>query len=108
MVSFIDAHRDAYGVESIYAQLPVAPSTYYEHKARAAKPERLPPRMQSDRVLSGELRRIWDKNVRVYGARKVWRQLNREQFAVARCTVERLMQPSAFKAWYVAGLAGPP
>ena len=49
MVSFIDTHRDAYGVESIRAQLPIAPSTYYEHKARDADPERLSPRLRRDR-----------------------------------------------------------
>jgi hypothetical protein len=46
MVAFIDAHRDDYGVESICRQLPITPSTYYEHKAREAEPERLPPRTQ--------------------------------------------------------------
>ena len=92
MVSFIDAHRDAYGVESICAQLPIAPSTYYEYKAREVDPGRLPPRVQRDRELSDEIQRVWDENFCVYGARKVWRQLNREQFAVARCTVERLMR----------------
>ena len=92
MVSFIDAHRDAYGVEPICTQLPIAPSTYYEHKAREADPERLPPRVRRDKELSDEIQRVWDENFQVYGARKVWRQLNREQFAVARCTVERLMR----------------
>ena len=92
MVSFIDEHRDEYGVEPICTQLPIAPSTYYEHKAREMDPERLPPRVQRDRELSDEIRRVWDENFQVYGARKVWRQLKREQFAVARCTVERLMR----------------
>ena len=92
MVSFIDEHRDEYGVEPICAQLPIAPSTYYEHKARESDPGRLPPRVQRDRELSDEIQRVWDENFCVYGARKVWRQLNREQFAVARCTVERLMR----------------
>jgi transposase InsO family protein len=91
MVSFIDAHRDDYGVESICRQLPIAPSTYYEHKAREADPERLPPRVRRDEALKPEIRRVWDENFQVYGARKVWRQLNREQIPVARCTVERLM-----------------
>jgi len=92
MVSFIDEHRDEYGVEPICAQLPIAPSTYYEHKAREADPGRLPPRVRRDRELSDEIQRVWDENFCVYGARKVWRQLNREQCAVARCTVERLMR----------------
>jgi putative transposase len=91
MVAFIDAHRERYGVESICRQLPIAPSTYYEHKAREADPERLPRRTQRDTALKPEIRRVWDENFQVYGAKKVWRQLNREQIPVARCTVERLM-----------------
>jgi putative transposase len=92
MISFIDQHRSQYGVEPICAQLPIAPSTYYEHKARAAEPELLPPRVRRDAELSPEIRRVYDENFRVYGARKVWRQLGREQITVARCTVERLMR----------------
>ena len=90
-VSFIDTHRDAYGVEPICTELPIAPSTYYEHKARAADPGRLAPRVRRDRTLTAEIRRVWDEHFQVYGARKVWRQLNREHIPVARCTVERLM-----------------
>jgi putative transposase len=92
MIAFIDAHRDAYGVESICAQLPIAPSTYYEHKGRQIDPSRVPPRVRRDGELRGSIRRVWDDNFQVYGARKVWRQLNREQMPVARCTVERLMR----------------
>lgn len=92
MVSFVDDHRAEHGVEPICAQLPIAPSTYYESKAREADPRRLPPRARRDIELSGEIRRVYDENFLVYGARKVWRQLNREQIAVARCTVERLMR----------------
>jgi putative transposase len=91
MVQFIDAHRAEYGVEPICAQLPIAPAVYYEHKARQKDPERLPRRLQRDQVLRGEIRRVYDANFRVYGARKVWRQLEREGIEVARCTVERLM-----------------
>ena len=92
MVSFIDAHRCEYGVESICAQLPIAPSQYYEYKTREADPQRLPARLQRDRVLMPEIQRVYDENFAVYGARKVWRQLGREDFVVARCTVERLMR----------------
>ncbi|WP_148307722.1 IS3 family transposase [endosymbiont of unidentified scaly snail isolate Monju] len=92
MIAYIDDHRDRYGVEPICAVLPIAPSTYYEHKAREADPQRLPRRLQRDRALSDEIRRIWEENFQVYGARKVWRQLNREGIEVARCTVERLMR----------------
>jgi len=92
MVAFIDAHRAEHGVEPICEQLPIAPSTYYEHKAREAEPERLPPRLKRDQALVSEIRRVYEENFGVYGARKVWRQLRREAFDVARCTVERLMR----------------
>jgi len=92
MVSFIDTFRQGHGVEPICALLPIAPSTYYEHKCREADPERLPPRLKRDVLLRVEIRRVWDENFQVYGVRKVWRQLNREEIFVARCTVERLMR----------------
>jgi putative transposase len=92
MVSFIDQHRAEYGVEPICEQLPIAPATYYEQKAREAQPEREPPRLRRDAEISGEIRRVYDDNFQVYGARKVWRQLGRDGIAVARCTVERLMR----------------
>jgi len=91
MVSFIDVHRDEYGVEPICAQLPIAPSTYYEHKARERDPSKLPARVRSDRELKEDIQRVYDENFQVYGAAKVWRQLNRESIPAARCTVERLM-----------------
>jgi len=91
MVSFIDVHRPAHGVEPICAQLPIAPSTYYAHKARAGDPERLPARSKRDEALMGEIQRVWEEHFRVDGARKVWLQLGREGITVARCTVERLM-----------------
>jgi transposase InsO family protein len=65
---------------------------YYEHKAREADPARLPPRLQRERALVPEIRRVHEENFSVYGVRKVWRQLGREDFKVARCTVERLMR----------------
>ena len=92
MVSFIDEQRAQYGVEPICAQLPIAPSTYYHHKAREVDSAKVPARHLRDRYLMPQIQRVWEENFRVYGARKVWRQLNREGFTVARCTVERLMQ----------------
>jgi putative transposase len=92
MVSFIDAHRDVYGVEPICAQLPIAPAQYYERKGRQADPERRPPRLRRDEALRPQIRRVHAENFGVYGARKVWRQLGREDIVVARCTVERLMR----------------
>jgi transposase InsO family protein len=91
MMSFVDGHREVYGVEPICAMLPIAPSTYYEHKARLSDPSRLPERARRDAVLCEEIERVWRSNRRLYGARKVWRQLRREGIEVARCTVERLM-----------------
>ncbi|TFG94006.1 MAG: IS3 family transposase [Myxococcales bacterium] len=91
MVSFIDDHREAYGVEPICRVLPIAPSVYYEQKARQADPLRLPARLARDGELRVEIERVWKENQSVYGARKVWKQLKREGFTVARCTVERLM-----------------
>ena len=92
MVTFIDDHRGEYGVESICTVVPIAPSTYYEHKAREADPRRVPPRAHRDRALRPEIVLVWEKNISVYGAKKVWKQLKREGFSVARCMVERLMK----------------
>ena len=92
MISFIDEHRVEHGVEPICRQLPIAPSTYYEQKAREDDPERLPDRTRRDSALEIVIQRVWEENFEVYGARKVWRQLNRECIEVARCTVERLMK----------------
>ena len=91
MVRFIDEHREEYGFEPICNVLPSAPSTYHQHKAQQADPSRRSPRSQRDGVLRDEVRRVWKQNQEVYGVRKVWRQLNREGFPVARCTVARLM-----------------
>ena len=91
MVSFIDAHRGSSGVEPICRMLPIAPSTYYEHKAREADPSRVPPRAKRDEMLRRHIRRVWEENFRVYGVRKVGRQLKRESVDVARSTVERLI-----------------
>jgi putative transposase len=85
-------HREDYGVESICRVLPIAPSTYYEEKHRQVHPERAPERIRRDAALKLEIQRVWEDNFEVYGVRKVWRQLQREGFHVARCTVERLMK----------------
>ena len=92
MVRFIDDHRTAYGVEPICRVLPIAPSTYYAHKACEADPTQRSARARRDEQLCVEIRRVWDENYRVYGVRKVWRQLYRERIYVARCTVARLMK----------------
>jgi putative transposase len=86
-VRFIEANRHRWGVEPICTALQVAPSTYYAARAR-------PPsaRAVHDAVLVEEIRRVFAENYSVYGADKVWAQLNREGIRVARCTVERLMR----------------
>ncbi len=91
-MAFVDAHRGAYGVEPICAVLPIAPSTYYEAKARQRDATRCPARTRRDGQLREEITRVWHANRRVYGVRKVWKQLGREGVAVARCTVARLMR----------------
>jgi transposase InsO family protein len=91
MVSFIDQHKDQYGVEPMCSVLPIAPSTYYEHVRRRREPERRPARQKRDEELQAEVRRVYEDNQLVYGAKKVWLQLKREDVRVARCTVVRLM-----------------
>jgi transposase InsO family protein len=92
MKQFIDEHRDVHGVEPICRVLPISPSTYHEHAARKADPELRCDRAKADEVLMPEVQRVWDENFKVYGVRKVWRQMRRERFYVARCTVQRLMK----------------
>ena len=92
MVAFIDQHRDSFGVESICKQLPIAPSTYYERKARQRDPALIAARQRLDAVLREEVKRVHRESRYRYGARKVWLQLAREGVRVARCTVERLMR----------------
>jgi putative transposase len=91
MYAFIDAHRATYGVEPICRVLQIAPSGYYVHAARARDPLQRPARARRDDALRVDIGRVWHAHRRVYGARKVWRQLRREGTVAARCTVERLM-----------------
>ena len=87
MIAYIDGYRGRFGVEPICEVLQVAPSTYY-----AAKTRRPCRRRVRDEELRVEIRRVHAENFEVYGARKVWRQLNREGIRVGRCRVERLMR----------------
>ncbi len=91
MIAFIDDHREAYGVEPICKVLPIAPSTYREHVAQRRDPARRSARARRDLELKPEIARVFAENFAVYGVRKVWRQMRREEFAVPRCTVDRLM-----------------
>ena len=92
MIAFIDDHRCAYGVEPICKVLPIAPSTYHAHVAKRVDLGKLSARTKQDAALRPEIARVFTENFEVYGARKVWRQLQREGVDTARCTVERLMR----------------
>jgi transposase InsO family protein len=87
MIAYIDEHKHRFGVEPICRHLPIAPSTYYAAKSRPSSTRHL-----RDEELKVEIARVHAANFGVYGARKVWRQLQRQGTAVARCTVERLMR----------------
>jgi putative transposase len=113
MVSFIDQHRETYGVEPICAVLPIAPSTYFLHRTQQQTPTTRSPRRHRDDELRVAIQRVWDDNEQVYGPRKVWKQLRREGHRVARCTVERLMHAMGLRgvvrgrAWTVTTEADP-
>ncbi|MGC6400298.1 IS3 family transposase [Sphingomonas sp. FW199] len=92
MIAFIDDNRADHGVEPICKVLPIAPSTYHAHIAQRQDPQRLSARARRDAALRIKVGRVFEANFRVYGVRKVWRQLRREGFDVARCTVARLMR----------------
>jgi transposase InsO family protein len=92
MRTFVDKHRDAHGVEPICKVLQIAPSGYRRHAAEQRNPALRCARAQRDEALMPDIRRVWDANLQVYGAYKVWRQMRREGKVVARCTVERLMR----------------
>lgn len=91
-MTFVEEYRVEYGVGPICRELPIAPSTFYEHRIRELKPDRQSLRKKRDTELSEAIKRVWKENFCVYGSRKIWRQLNRESIKVARCTVERLMK----------------
>lgn len=81
-----------YGVEPICRVVQIAPSTYYRCKSLEAQPEQRCQRYHRDEALKPEIMRVWQENRQCYGARKVWKQMKREGFTVARCTVARLMK----------------
>lgn len=92
MRGFIDKHRNTHGVEPICKVLQIAPSGYRRYAARQRNPGLHCKRVQRDATLMPQIERVWQANLQVYGADKVWRQMNREGVPVARCTVERLMR----------------
>jgi transposase InsO family protein len=91
-MDFIDEHRRTYGIEPICKVLQIAPSGYRRYAALVRAPHRRCARVRRDEVLAPQITRVWQTNMQVYGADKVWRQLIREGTTVARCTVERLMR----------------
>ncbi len=92
MWAFIDQYRETLGVEPICRVLQVAPSGYRRHAAQQRDPARRSARAQRDEALMRHIQRLWDAHRQVYGVAKVWRQLQREGLAAARCTVARLMR----------------
>ena len=92
MYGLVDEHRGVHGVEPICAVLQIAPSAYRRHAARSRDQALLSPRAQRDVALIPVVEQVWNANMQVYGADKVWKQMNREGVEVARCTVERLMR----------------
>jgi len=92
MYGLVDEHRDVHGVEPICTVLQIAPSAYRRHAARHRDQALLSPRAQRDVALMPVVEQVWNANLQVYGADKVWKQMNREGVEVARCTVERLMR----------------
>ena len=92
MYQLVDEHREVHGVEPMCRVLQIAPSAYRRHVARLRTPGLLSARAQRDAVLMPTIERVWNDNLQVYGADKVWMQMNREGTVIARCTVERLMK----------------
>ena len=92
MINFIKEHRSVCGVEPICRVLQIAPSTFYAHLAIENDPDKASARARRDIELRSEMRRVWEENPEVYGARKLWHAMKREKFDIARCTVERLMR----------------
>ncbi|MGE2033514.1 IS3 family transposase [Escherichia coli] len=98
MMPLLDKLREQYGVGPLCSELHITPSTYYHCQQQRHHPDKRSARAQRDDWLKKEIQRVYDENHKVYGVRKVWRQLLREGIRVARCTVARLMA--------VMGLAG--
>ncbi|MGU3662373.1 IS3 family transposase [Novosphingobium olei] len=92
MMAFVDVHREDLGIEPICRELAIAPSSYHEHAARLADPARRSARARRDDGMCEQIRRVHEASFGLYGSRKVWHQLRREGFDVAKCTVERLMR----------------
>jgi transposase InsO family protein len=97
MTAFIEEHRGEFGVEPMCRMLQIAQSTYYERRAIARDPDRASARAKSDADLCIKINAAWEENRKLYGARKIWHVLLRDNQAIARCTVERLMRNLGIK-----------
>jgi transposase InsO family protein len=113
MVAFIDDHRAQFGVEPICRELPIAPSTYVKRKAEERDPQRRSRRAPQDAILRAIIERIWNEHHQVYGPRKVWKQMGRDNLRAARCRVRRLMRDMGLagavrgRAWTTTTQPGP-
>ncbi len=92
MITFIEEHRVAHGVEPICRVLPIAPSTFYAHAAIARDPGLASDRAKQDAIDRKKIKDAFDDSGKRYGARKIWHELRRNNHDIARCTVERLMK----------------
>jgi transposase InsO family protein len=95
--TFIDQHRDPFRVEPICKVWRISPSGYWRYAAQLRDPSRRCARAKRDEFMWTQIKRVWRANMRVYGADKVWKQMNREGVTAARCTVERLMKQQGLR-----------
>jgi transposase InsO family protein len=97
VIAFIEEHRGEFGVEPMCKMLQIAQSTYYVRRAIARDPDRASQRAKSDADLCVKINAAWEENRKLYGARKIWHVLRRDNQEIARCTVERLMRNLGIK-----------
>ena len=98
-MSFVDEHRDQYGVEPICRDLPIAPSTFYEHQARRRDPDLRSDREKRDEERKPEILRMWLENRCVYGAHKIWQQSRREGCTIGQVPDERYGNVNSYPIW---------
>jgi len=92
MTAFIEDHKVAHGVEPICRVLPIAPSTFYAHAAVARDADLASDRAKKDALVKAKIKEAFNNSGKRYGARKIWHELRRNKYDIARCTVERLMK----------------
>ena len=97
MIAFIEDHKVAHGVEPICRVLPIAPSTFYAHAAVARDADLASDRAKKDALDKAKIKEAFNNSSKRYGARKIWHELRRNKYDIARCTVERLMKAMAIQ-----------